>query len=196
MTNSYPLKWPPSWKRTKYTSHWLSHKLASFNENVRDLLFEMSHLDAQNIVVSTNIELRNDGTPRAGARDPTDAGVAVYFDLSDKPRVLACDRWDTPAGNVRAIVKHVNALRGQTRWGVGSVDRAFDGYVALPAQGETYSHWKELGLDRETATVDTVEAVFKARARKDHPDLPTGSHDKFVRLQRAREAAIVEIEGP
>jgi hypothetical protein len=64
----------------------------------------------------------------AAANDP---GIAVYFTLGKKRVVLACDKWAAPQENIYAIAKHVEALRGQDRWGVGSIEQAFAGYMAL-----------------------------------------------------------------
>ena len=66
---------------------------------------------------------------------PDDPGVAVYFQLHDKERVLACDKWDTVADNIAAIAAHIDGIRRQDRYGVGTIDQAFAGYSAL--------HWKK-----------------------------------------------------
>ena len=78
--------------------------------------------------------------------------------------VLACDRWDRPEHNLRAIAKHVEAIRGQERWGVGSVAQAFRGYQALPSRATGKPWWE---WDRELVTRD---ANALARVREELAD--------------------------
>jgi hypothetical protein len=61
----------------------------------------------------------------------------VYFKLHGKDRVLACDKWDRVADNIAAIAAHIDAIRRQDRYGVGTIDQAFAGYSALPPPGGT-----------------------------------------------------------
>ena len=65
-------------------------------------LLHASPLDARK--VTTNVELRRDGEPRGDACMPADPGVAAYFKLHDKERVLACDKWDEIAADVLSRV--------------------------------------------------------------------------------------------
>ncbi len=107
------------------------------NDCTAQIMAEISAINGVSLVISTNIELRNDGLPYSNRRAPADPGAAIYFILKKKPCVLACDRWDRVEDNLWAIAKHLEALRGQDRWGVGSVEQAFAGYTALPAPGES-----------------------------------------------------------
>ena len=96
---------------------------------------------------------------------PDDPGVAVYFQLHDKERVLACDKWDTVADNIAAIAAHIDGIRRQDRYGVGTIDQAFAGYSALPPPGGTSRPtrpWHEvLGVNR-FATPEEAEIVDEA----------------------------------
>jgi hypothetical protein len=132
--------------------------------------------------LSTNFELRADGRPRRDRRYPADPGVAFYFELDDQPHVLACDRWDTVADNIAAIAAHIEALRGQERWGVADMKQAFAGHVQLPAPEQW---WQVLGV-RPDATVDQIDAAWRDKMRAAHPDRG-GSDAAAARLNRARE---------
>ena len=195
---AYPLSWPVAWKRTKRENIRRSrfgtyNKPPSTHKGTQTLLNELRLLGAQDVIISTNLRLRNDGLPYSDQREPDDSGAAVYFNLDKKPRVLACDAWRTVGENLYAIAKHVEALRGQERWGVGTLDQAFTGYAALPA--ETGTHWTTvLGLDA-AATRDDINA--KARAiimrEKLHPDVG-GDRAAYDKIIRARDDALLELE--
>jgi hypothetical protein len=95
---------------------------------------EIRKLGSKQVVISSNLELRNDGLPRASQRAPTDQGVAVYFNLNGRSQCFPCDRWTTVEHNLWAIAKSIEALRGLERWGAKTmVDAAFRGFQALPA---------------------------------------------------------------
>lgn len=184
--NAYPLSWPVGWKRTdpyrRKNSQFAAHSLATARDYV---LEELRMLKGREVVISTNVELRRDGLPRSGQKQPKDPGVAVYFRLSDQPRVLACDRWSMVEDNLWAIGKHIEAIRGQERWGVGTIDQAFMGYDALPAPKTTW--WEILGVDQH-ATSDEIRAAYYRRAKETHPDAG-GNSDEFRRVQEAFEAS-------
>jgi hypothetical protein len=119
----------------------------SVNDATGELLGELERLGAaEGPVISTNLKLRLDGLPRSDQATPADPGVAVYFELDGKTIVLACDKWNRVADNIYAIAKHVDALRGQDRWGVGTVEQAFRGYTALPSGDGTDPWWHVLGV--------------------------------------------------
>lgn len=133
------------------------------------MLAEMGRLGATNVVISTNVPTRQDGLPYSNATEPRDHGVAVYFRLRRESRVLACDKWDRVADNLVALAKHVEAVRGQVRWGVGSLEQAFGGYKALPEVGARREWWEVLGVD-EGAHWQTVENRREELLFKHHPD--------------------------
>lgn len=74
---AYPLSWPLGKPRTGYRT------AASFKTSLADardgLLLELARMSANEVVLSTNMELRRDGLPYAQRRQPLDPGVAVYF---------------------------------------------------------------------------------------------------------------------
>jgi hypothetical protein len=133
------------------------------------LLDEMKRLGATAVMLSTNVPTRQDGLPYSKAREPDDHGVAVYFRIKGEPRVLACDKWDRVADNMAALAAHVDAVRGQLRWGVGTIEQAFGGYKALPAMGASKQWWEILGV-KEDASWPTIEAKREALLHVHHPD--------------------------
>jgi len=194
--NAYPLSWPTGWKRTmpirrtraRFTRE--RHQL-SVNDATERLLVETERLGAEGLIVSTNVELRLDGFPRANRPEPADPGVAVYFLLEDKRAVLACDRWDRVADNIAAIAAHIEAIRAQERYGVGTLEQAFRGYLALPApNGER--PWREVLPG--CATLAEAEAKYRARAKECHPDME-GHHAQMTDLNLAIAAARKELMG-
>lgn len=116
----------------------------------------------------------------------------MYFNLRNLRCSLACDRWTNVAHNLWAIAKHIEALRGQDRWGVGSIDQAFAGYVALPAPNGK-DPWSILGLPRESATRENIMANYRVLAQTAHPDCG-GSSEAFQELTAAKDLAISNLK--
>lgn len=138
--------------------------------------------------LSTNFELRNDGRPRRDRGAPSDPSVAFYFELDDQPHVLACDRWSTVADNIAAIAAHIEALRGQERWGVADMKQAFAGHVALPAPEQW---WQVLGISQH-AGAEAITRAYRDLARKAHPD-QGGSDAAMARLNSARDRGLQAV---
>lgn len=160
------------------------------------LLYELELLGASALIISSNIELRVDGLPMSRRSRPADPGVAVYFRLKGKPVSLACDKWFRPEDNLWAIVKHVESIRGQERWGVGSIERAFGAYMALPPGGSSAgrSWWDVLGCAHD-APADVIRQAFRNAAAAAHPDRPGGSHDRMVEVNAAWDQARQAFSG-
>lgn len=188
---AFPLAWPLGWPRSK--EHRRSpFKQPSLTATAKEVYRQIGMLMVPdwNVVISTNVELRRDGLPYSHQRKPADPGAAVYFRLpkagdQHEPRVLACDRWASPEENLRAIALHLEAMRGMERWGVGSLDRAFAGYQALPPPPEV-PHWCiTLGV-APTASEAEVRAAYAERVKRAHPD--HGGSADGADLRRVREA--------
>jgi len=138
------------------------------------------------MIVSTNVRVRNDGLPYSSQKPPDDTGVAVYFDWKGKPICFACDKWRTVEENLWAIARHIDALRGQERWGVGSLDQAFAGYAALP-DPETKKWWEVLNIP-QTSTNEEIRFAYIRLAKQYHPDAG-GDAILFDQIQKAYEQA-------
>lgn len=143
-----------------------------------------------NVVISTNVELRRDGLPYSNAKRPNDPGAAVYFKVKGKPTVLACDKWPSVEENLWSIAMHVDALRSQERWGVGSVEQAFAGYTALPAPGGSgAATWYQILGVAHDAPFEVAKEAYLRETKLCHPDSPGGSHESQVRLNAAWDQA-------
>lgn len=203
MIDAYPLQWPAGKPRTpRHKVERSRFEPGSRPTEVRNITEEIRRLGGRNVVVSTNLRLKADGTPYARDRAPDDVGVAVYFDLNG-PKCFACDRWRTIEENLRAIFKSIEAIRGLERWGSKDfVDAAFTGFTALPSP-TAKRHWSEVlgpipprfgwkGVGHAHSR-EQIEIAYRARAKECHPDAPGGSHDAMAELNRAKEEALKEI---
>lgn len=214
----YPLCWPTGWKRTKaserqradfgkskeetYTKKAWGQPDQQKTRRVKSALNsadatgrlerEIDRLGGLAAILSTNQQVRMDGTPRSDLAEPSDVGAAVYFTLNGKAMSLACDKWNRVADNIAALAQHIDALRRIDRYGVGTLDQAFTGYAALPAKGETWRTTLGLALDA-TPTADDIRAAYRARLGEAHPDRPGGSHDAIASLNIARDEALQAI---
>lgn len=188
-TQAYPLKWPDGFTRTTTP---IESRFGKWNQRptthaaTNALRDELRRLGATNVVISTNLTLRNDGLPRSSQRAPEDAGVAVYFLEGKEQRVIACDKWRTVGENLYAIAKTIDAMRGMDRWGCSDVlNRMFSGFKALPekaGQGaETW--WSVLGVSAG-ADPETVRKAYHQKAKITHPD-NGGSDEAFNKVVKA-----------
>lgn len=186
---AFPLCWPDGWPRARW------RKSAPFKvpatQARKELLEEIARLGGKDVIVSTDQPLNRDGSATLNRR-AVDTGVAVYFTRKGRSVVLACDQFDQLHDNMRAIGKTIEAMRGIERWGASDMlDRAFTGFEALPAPEQW---WQVLGLVQgaDRAAIDTA---YRRLALQAHPDRPTGSDAAMARLNSARDAAIVAVNG-
>lgn len=203
----YPLSWPHGWPRTaahkrkralfhssdRNANGWREKRDLTIYAAMRRLTDELDRLGACSVLVSTNVETTRDGQPRSDRRAPDDPGVAVYFKLGGQDRVLACDKWDRVPGNIAAIAGHIDAIRRQERYGVGTLDQAFAGYAALPAPGQIAKRpWRQVLNVTEGGGIETAEINYRQLARVRHPDAG-GSHDQMTELNEAIAEARKEL---
>ncbi len=203
MTNNYPLSFPSHQPRTRPQDRkratFIKRRTPYFGssssgkhtvaESAKELKAELKRMGADSMIISSNLKVKLDGIPYSGQKNPDDPGVAVYFNWKNKPYVFACDKFTTVEDNLWAIVKHIDAMRGQDRWGVGSLEQAFTGYMALP-DPNAKTWWEELNLP-QTATLEDVAQAYRSMALIYHPDNPkTGDPEIFIRIQKAYEEAI------
>jgi hypothetical protein len=184
--HAFPLQWPLGWKRSQWRT-WSKFGDRSIDKAVTILLAELRRLGAVNPVISANLALRRDGYPSSSQPRPADPGIAVYFTLGKRRVVLACDKWERPQENIYAIAKHVEALRDQDRWGVGSIEQAFAGYMALEERTGP-SCWEVLEVSPD-ATEQQILDAYRRKAREAHPDAG-GSSEAFVQVTQAKDIAL------
>lgn len=200
---AYPLTWPIGRPRTlrakqtrsrfhtqtrDYASGHVRRSLVTVAAGRDDLVAELYRLGAKNVIISTNIELKNDGLPYSNRKLPDDPGAAVYFSYQDRDMCFACDRWASVGENLQAIAKTIEALRGIERWGTGEmVQAAFTGFQAISWQAPD-PPWRFTLRVGDEATLEDAEAAYKRFARENHPDRG-GDHETMARGNRAIEKA-------
>lgn len=146
---AYPLDWPPGWKRTQVRTrakfvgkagkhvlgengamgHWETKRELTIEQATRRVLDELKRFGVGdwNIIISTNLQLRQDGLPRFGQANPRDPGAAVYWTKGKEgQRCMAIDRYDRVADNLAAIAATLDAMRAIERHGGAAIlDRAY-----------------------------------------------------------------------
>lgn len=191
----FPLSWPMGWPRTKPHARDRARfrskggALSVYSATQR-LQSELERLGATGEILSTNVITRLDGMPRSNQSEPGDPGAAVYFQLKGKPHCLACDTWDRVADNIAAIVRHIDALRRIDRYGVGTMEQAFVGYAALPAQAASW--FVVLEFPESSTSWDAVEDRYFQLAQKHHPD-KGDSVETMAKINVARDTARAEF---
>lgn len=207
---SFPLCWPDGWLRAhpgfrksgrfsrgerQYSSapgggSSVRQRELSVTDGVLRILTELERMgiDRQDIVISTNVRTRLDGLPRSGEREPADPGAVAYWQDPDgkRRRCMAIDVYTKVADNLAAIAATLEAMRAIERHGGAEIlDRAFTGFVALPAPEQP---WQVLGLHM-TATKAEIEQAYRRLAMEKHPDRG-GDAGEMARLNAAREAML------
>lgn len=191
---NYPLHWPDGWPRTQWGHRGASRFGKTGANQIAELQRELRLLGARNIVISSNVPVRQDGLPYSDAarRRYDDPGVAIYFTLKGKPLAMARDRYWTPWENMRSLVLAIDAIRSIERHGGATMmERAFSGFTALPAP-DVPNHWSDILQVRRDASRDQIEANFRRLARDRHPDRG-GSNEQMSELNRAREEALKAV---
>lgn len=196
-----PLQWPVRQPRTPASQR----KKASFSHRGQYLGLEQAQKrmgeelarfgGVSGYVLSLNARLRVDGE-FAARQDTADPGVALYFTWRKRPYGFGSDRWTRQADNIAAIAAHLDAMRGIERWGVGSIEQAFTGYLALPWL-DAPKPWREvLGIGDRPGTLAEMEDRFTKLAKIHHPDRPGGNAQKMAELNRAIGEARDELRSP
>lgn len=197
---AHPLQWPAGWPRTeehrksdgsKFRKPWQSASEPgrdwTFVEARDALLEEMSRLKAQNIVLSSNFKVGRGNIPVEDKRRPEDQGIAVYFTRKGRTLVMACDAYRRVEHNMRSLALAIEAMRQLERHGGGTMmDRAFDGFSALPAPAPP--HWSDILEVERNASLAEIDAAYRDLAKKRHPDAG-GSEALMAELNHARDQA-------
>lgn len=203
----YPLSWPTGWARTTHrgfakfskretvyrdgNAAYTRTRSLTIGDGLKRLEGELGRLGASGIVISSNLRLRQDGLPMSQqAAQLVDPGVAVYFKLKGKPRVLACDKWISAAENMAAIAGHIEAIRAVDRYGVGTLEQAFAGYQALPSQAASW--FVVLEFSEPPKAWEVIESRFKSLARVHHPDAG-GNSETMAKINAAYDTAREEF---
>lgn len=197
---AYPLQWPIGRPRTEPGRRQMApfrHRggLVPIAEGVRRLLAEVRRFHATDVVISTNVRPTLSGTPRQETPTGGDPGVAVYFRLKDQPHAMSCDKWSRVADNLAALAAHIEAIRGQLRWGAADVAQVFAGFKALPAMGEVRPWWQVMGFKSDRGiTLEGLEAKFAELAHLHHPDRG-GNANQMAEITAARAQGRATLAG-
>lgn len=196
MIAAFPLQWPDGWKRTppswRRDATFSRYKQRlSVADGVDRLLRELDRMGIRqrDVVISTNMPTRNDGLPRSDGRKPDDPGAAAYWTdvFNGARRVMAIDLYTDVADNLAAIAATLEAMRSIERHGGAAIlERAFTGFVALPAPG----NWRAILGDCTTA--GEARERYRLLALAAHPDRG-GSGDEMSKLNVARDEALREL---
>lgn len=200
LPDPYPLYWPDGWKRTDGWKRQKSKYAAlTFVQTRDELAAEVRRLGARRHVVTTCMQLRLDGLPLAGQREPQDPGVAVWWvdSRTGAQRVLACDKWATARENMRAVTKAIEALRAIERCGASQIlDRAQESFTVPALTSDTGRPWwfNFLRLTAWPPRSEQVQEAYRSLARTEHPD-GGGTQQRFVNLTQARDEALAFAVG-
>ena len=186
-----PLEWPIGWTKGRVHLHskFGGRRGVTLERARSELETELGRMRATEIVISTNVPIVSAERWNLRALEPGDHGAAVYFTVAGAQRALACDKWMRVADNLHALALHVEAIRGQLRWGVGSVDQAFGGYKALPAMGARRL-WYEVLAVPHTATKDEIDRKRLELLGTIHPDRPGGDAELAAEINAAYREAL------
>lgn len=219
---AYPLYWPANVLRTKERSDDAPFSIGSDREDVRRnyvdgqlverkvkvrvqkrvtlavaverLEEQLRMLGAVLPVLSTNLELRLNGLPRAGQSNPSDPGAVIWFTLKGKRMAMPSDHWIQVADNIAALAAHIRATRAIERYGVATVEQAFSGYVAIEDHTGGIPWRRVLGFkDDDRVTLEAATASYHNKIKRFHTDLAGGSHDQAAELNRAINQARAEF---
>lgn len=205
---AFPLCWPAGWPRASFRvgagfnsksvggSGMASKRNLTIAEGADRVMAELGRMGIrdENIVISTNVRVTVAGMPRSADGNPGDPGAAVYWHKrGGKETVMAIDQYHRLADNLAAIAATLSAMRAIERHGGAKIlERAFTGFEALPAPGQTSAlHWKDV-LGHDIKNVEQLENAYARRRSEAHPD-KGGSTDAFHDVQIAYEQARREI---
>jgi hypothetical protein len=214
MIKKYPLTWPAGWKRTLPPNRkWgrfvsagtvtgqfsrTDKKRISVGTAIERIFEELRRMDVPNgeALISSNLELNAWGIPRGDRAEPTDPGVAVYWEARGKPQCMAIDVYHRVADNLAAVAASLEALRAIERHGGAAImERAFIGFAALSERATPRRPWRDILHFADTSEVKSahVEARYRELAKTAHSDKAGGSNDAMIELNAAREDALREL---
>lgn len=176
MKFQYPLQWLPQQPRTKKQQRAKFGNRNSCRAGI-ELQRELGLLKAKNILISSDLQTKQDGTLCARQYNE-DNGIVIYFELKGEPKAMACDKWDRPEHNIWALKLSIAAIRGLERWGGSEfLDGLFTGFKALPSpESSVVMNERYFG---DVTNKDHLQLKFKKLARELHPDREGGDSKKF-----------------
>lgn len=196
MSRQYPLQWPADEPRTPDAQKRRTSPFFTPPEKaLRDLYNELKRFRATDVILSSNVPVRQDGMiyQDAARRRMDDPAVALYFKIGARQMSICCDLYSEVNDNIRALYKIVEAMRTIHRYGgERASDKSFTGFAALPPPPDI---WKTLGISRgvaeglnERLRREYVQDAFRTKAKEGH-----GQGLDMAALTEARDQAFKEL---
>lgn len=191
---NYPLQWPLGYTRTPSYKRQRSNFKQTMDGAQRFLRDELRRLGAKDLIVSTNIPIRQDGGMYAAymGKKLEDPGVAIFFKWNKKEVTMCCDQYNTVWENTYALGKGIEAIRGMERWGVSDfIERAFTGFTAIEAPKEVKPlEWYDILECRPDSTEEVIKANYRRLCKDWHPDIAGPAGEQKIRaINNAYELA-------
>jgi len=200
ITLMHPLQWPEGRPRVKFpfagsfnfknSQGWRED--ITLHEAMKRLVNQCELLKATDCILTSNLALNTDGSPKARQPVLRDYGAALYMRHNGKPIVLPTDTYVGVEQNVAAIAAHIQATRAIERYGVGTAEEMFTGFAALPSQKA--EHWRTV-LDIPANVIVTPALIHQMRrdlSKRWHPDAG-GSATMMAKINAACDAALREL---
>lgn len=209
MIPAFPLQWPAGIPRTPpskriHAQFKQDGRRLSLAQATRRLMEQVElytrhgrtyRIPPDSVVVNSDVRVRKqDGMPYANQRDPSDPGVAVYFEFDGQPRCIPCDKFHRMADNIAGVASALGAIRQIERHAnEGLISAVFTGFAALPEGID--EHWRQVLqlTDVENVTIGIARAAHKRLSLKNHPDRG-GSNEAMARINKARDEALQELQ--
>lgn len=186
---AYPLSWPTGWPKTEPMRREGAKFKTTLPAALANLQRQIGLMGGKNIILSSNYTL--------GSANPKEPGVVAYFEWQSLKMAIPCDRWFRIEHNVQAIALTVEAMRGMERWGAKHMIKAmFTGFKALPEKASGIDPMAVLGIETahgQPITEQIITDAFRRRCKTEHPDVATGSEDKFRILREAHDLAMATV---
>lgn len=176
-----PLQWLPQQQRTKIPKRSNFGNHSAYKSGL-ELEKELKLLNAKNVVLSSDLQTKQDGTLCARQYNE-DAGIVIYFELKGEPKAMACDKWNKPEHNIWALKLSISAIRGLERWGGSEfLDGLFQGFKALPSPENSTIMNEQYFSD--VTNLDHLKLKFNRLAKELHPDTEDGNSEKFQEMMK------------
>lgn len=118
--------------------------------------------------------------------NPTDRAVTVRWTSPKEKRELRLSLSDQsrPVDNFRALYMCIEAMRMNEVRGIGRLMQ--DAYMQLSAPVTARDPYEVLGV-RPNASLEVIEAAYRANAKLLHPDTDHGDVERMKELNNARD---------
>lgn len=174
--------WPDSHSEDRVYSQFKAPETDTW----RILKRELGMLNAERVIIQIDLQegqIRQDGWPKSGARQPDFPGVMLSFNSDFGPLEYHTDRFPRYLENLRAIALGLEALRRVERYGITKSGQQYTGWKALP---KTAGHHEPGLIERGQVLIAEHGSVIDA-IKATHPDAG-GDADDFRAVQAARDA--------